>query len=71
MVNVGLHSVGTYHKKFGWKKKKNKKYTLWSVQEWHSAKHSLPSVRRLTLGKEASLPSAKARRSAKVNGRQL
>jgi hypothetical protein len=20
MVHVGLHSVGTYHKKFGWKK---------------------------------------------------
>jgi hypothetical protein len=24
MVHVGLHSVGTYHKKFGWKKKKIK-----------------------------------------------
>jgi hypothetical protein len=23
MVHVGLHSVGTYHKKFGWEKKKN------------------------------------------------
>jgi hypothetical protein len=22
MVHVGLHSVATYHKKFGWKKKK-------------------------------------------------
>jgi hypothetical protein len=24
MVHVGLHSVGTYHKKFGWEKKKIK-----------------------------------------------
>jgi hypothetical protein len=24
MVYVGLHSVGTYHKKFGWENKKNK-----------------------------------------------
>jgi hypothetical protein len=26
MVHVGLHSVGTNHKKFGWKKKKRKIY---------------------------------------------
>jgi hypothetical protein len=26
VVHVGLHSVGTYHKKFGWEKKKIKKY---------------------------------------------
>jgi hypothetical protein len=25
MVHVGLHSVGTYHQKFGWEKKKIKK----------------------------------------------
>jgi hypothetical protein len=25
MVHVGLHSVRTYHKKFGWENKKNKK----------------------------------------------
>jgi hypothetical protein len=25
MVHVGLYSIGTYHKKFGWEKKKNKK----------------------------------------------
>jgi hypothetical protein len=24
MVHVGLYSVGTYHKKFGWENKKNK-----------------------------------------------
>jgi hypothetical protein len=58
MVHVGLHSVGTYHKNFGWEKKKRKKHTLSSVS-W------------LTLGKEASLPSANARRSAKANDRQL
>jgi hypothetical protein len=50
MVHVGLHSVGTYHKKFGWENKKN----------------TLPSVRRRTLGKEACLPSAKTRHSAKI-----
>jgi hypothetical protein len=49
MVHVGLHSVGTYHKKFGWKNKKIKN-TLPSVQRWHSAKHALPSFRRMTLG---------------------
>jgi hypothetical protein len=48
MVHVGLHSVGTYHKKFG---KENKKYTLSSVLEWHSAKKVLPSVIRGALGK--------------------
>jgi hypothetical protein len=32
MVHVGLHSVRTYHKKFGWEKKKEKN-TLPSVQE--------------------------------------
>jgi hypothetical protein len=26
MVHVGLHSVGTYHKKFGWQKRKRKMY---------------------------------------------
>jgi hypothetical protein len=52
-------------------KEKIKKYTLPSVQEWHSAKRSLSSVSRLTLGKEASLPSANAWHSAKANGRQL
>jgi hypothetical protein len=66
MVHVGLHSVGTYHKKFYWEKKKNKKYTLPSVQKWHSTKHDLPSVSRLTLSKEASLTSANTRRSTKI-----
>jgi hypothetical protein len=47
-------------------KGKNKKYTLPSVQEWHSAKLALWSANWLTLGKEASLPSANFRRSAKL-----
>jgi hypothetical protein len=64
MEHLSLHSVETYHKKFGWEKKI--KYTLSSVQGWHSAKHALLSVRRQTLGKEASLSSAKAQRSAKI-----
>jgi hypothetical protein len=50
MVHVGLHSVGTYHKKFGWQNKKIKVYTLPSVQVGHSAKLALPSVIRRTLG---------------------
>jgi hypothetical protein len=45
---------------------KIKIYTLSSVQEWHSAKRIVPSVRRKTLDKEASLPSAKAWCSAKI-----
>jgi hypothetical protein len=35
MVHLGLHSVGTYHKKFGWQNKKN----------------TLPSAQKVTLGK--------------------
>jgi hypothetical protein len=65
MIHVGLYSVGTYHKKFGWEKKKIKN-TLSSAQAWHSVKHVLPSVRRKTLGKETYLLSAKAWRSAKI-----
>jgi hypothetical protein len=38
MVHVGLYSVGTHQKIFGWENKKNKKCTLPSVQKWHSAK---------------------------------
>jgi hypothetical protein len=61
MVHVGLHSVVTYHKKFGLEKN-----ILPSVQEWHSAKPALPSIRRKTLGTEASLPSVRARHLAKI-----
>jgi hypothetical protein len=68
MVHVGLHSVGIRNipKTFGWEKKKKKKNTLSSVQEWHSGQHALPSVKVKTLGIEASLPSVKARHSAKI-----
>jgi hypothetical protein len=38
MVHVGLHSVGTYHKKFGGQNKKKYKYALPSVHRKHSAK---------------------------------
>jgi hypothetical protein len=51
MEHVSLHSVGTYHKKFGWEKKNKIKYTLSSVHGWHSAKHNLPSVYPGTLDK--------------------
>jgi hypothetical protein len=59
MVHVGLHSVGTYHKKFG---KENRKIEICFAE-----------CLRVTLGngKEASLPSTNSRRSAKANGRQL
>jgi hypothetical protein len=71
MVHVGLHSVGTYHKKFGWENKKNKN-VLCRVSRNDTRQRSLCRVSAsLTLGKEASLPSANARPSAKVNGRQL
>jgi hypothetical protein len=39
MVHVGLHSVGTYHKKFGWENKKIKIY--------------FAECPEMTLGKEA------------------
>jgi hypothetical protein len=65
MEHLSLHSVRTYHKKFGWEKEKIK-YILPSVQGWHSAKHALPSVIRRTFGKEAFLPNAKAWRSVKM-----
>jgi hypothetical protein len=61
MVHVGLHSVGTYHKKFGDQNKKNK----------NMQRHSLPSASYLTLGKESALPSVCFRLSANTNGRQL
>jgi hypothetical protein len=40
MVHVGLHSVGTYHKKFGWQNKKIKIFS-WLTLDKES---SLPSV---------------------------
>jgi hypothetical protein len=64
MVHVGLHSVGTYHKKFGWKKGKNKnilcrvlengtrqRHLLPSVREWHSAKTSFTECQARAIGK--------------------
>jgi hypothetical protein len=65
MEHISLHSVGTNHKKFGWETKKIK-YILPSVQDIHSAKHSLSSVGFETLGKVDSLPSANARHSVEV-----
>jgi hypothetical protein len=56
MVHVGLHSVGTYHKKFGWENKKIKIFFA-ECQRMALGKHALPSVRHGTLVKD--------------NGRQL
>jgi hypothetical protein len=69
MIHVGLHSVGTYHKKFGRQNKKMKIYFA-ECQEVTLGKErfaecqkgdtrqsvmtsSLPSVPRMTLGKDA------------------
>jgi hypothetical protein len=49
MIHVGLHSVGTHHKKV-WLKKKQLKFALPSVNIRHSVKKSLPSASRVTLG---------------------
>jgi hypothetical protein len=57
MIHVGLHSVGTYHKKFGRQNKKTKIYFAECLEK--------------TLGKEDSLPSVNPRLSAKTDGRQL
>jgi hypothetical protein len=57
MIHVGLHSVGTYHKKFG---RQNKKIKIYFVE-----------CLEMTLGKEDSLPSANRWLSAKTDGRQL
>jgi hypothetical protein len=65
MEHVSLHSVGTNHKKV-WLGKEKKKNILCRVFKILSIKHSLPSVGLATLDKVASLPSAKARCSAKV-----
>jgi hypothetical protein len=60
MIHVGLHSVGTYHKKFGRQNKKNKKILYRVSREdtrqsvlcrvpniWHSAKRTLRRVPNL------------------------
>jgi hypothetical protein len=67
MVHVGLHSVVTYQKSLVGKRKKIKN-TLPSVQEWHSAQHALPSVRRKTLDKEASFAKCQSSALGKDNG---
>ena len=52
MVLVGLHSVGTHHKKV-WLKKKQLKFALPSVNIRHSVKKTLPSANGQALGKAA------------------
>jgi hypothetical protein len=73
MVHVGLHSVGTYHKKFGGQNKKNKKCfvvcpwktlgkdSLCRVPDiWHSAKNLLCRVP--TFGPRQRLTTVSCRR---------
>jgi hypothetical protein len=65
MVHVGLHSVATYHKKFGWQ---NNKIKIYFVEFPRKALGKACSVECQTgaLGKKASLPSARTRLSAKI-----
>jgi hypothetical protein len=65
MVHVGLHNRNI-PQKVDLQNKKNKKYTLPSVQRGHSAQLALPSVKRGALGKEDSLSSARTWLSAKI-----
>jgi hypothetical protein len=60
MEHIGLHSVGTYHKKFGWKKKKNKN-VLCRVSKNDTRQSMLCRVQKKT-----SLPGANIRRSVKI-----
>jgi hypothetical protein len=53
MVHVGLHSIVTYHKKFGWEKKKIKNILCRVSASWHSAKK--PVCRVPTLGARQKL----------------
>jgi hypothetical protein len=71
MVHVGLHSVVTYHKKFGGQNKKNKNMLCRVSTEDTRQRHPLSSASYLTLGKESALPSVYFWPSAKTNGRQL
>jgi hypothetical protein len=50
MVHVGLYSVGTYHKNFGWENKINKN-VLCRVSRNYT-RQPLPSASWLTLDKE-------------------
>jgi hypothetical protein len=68
MVHVGLHSVWTYHKKFGGQNKKNKNVLCRVSKDDTRQRHSLPSAIYLALGKESALPSAGFRPSAKADG---
>jgi hypothetical protein len=65
MVHVGLHSVGTYHKKFGWQNKKNK-YILCRVSRITLGTVCSVECQTGALGKEASLTSARTRLSTKI-----
>jgi hypothetical protein len=73
MVHVGLHSVGTYHKKFIWQKKKRKNILCRVFRNdtrqsklcrvsasWHSAKK--PLCRVPTLGARQKLMAVSYRR---------
>jgi hypothetical protein len=65
MVHVGLHSVGTYHKKFGWQNKKIKIYFAECPRK-ALGKACSAECQRGAIGKEDSLPSAITQLSAKV-----
>ena len=59
MIHVGLHSVVTYHKKFGGQTRKNKNILCQVPSTWHSAKN--PLCRVPTLGPRQRLASVSCR----------
>jgi hypothetical protein len=59
MVHVDLNSVGTYHKKFGWEKKKNKKKIYFA------------ECPEMTLRKEDFFAECQLSALGKVNDHQL
>ena len=70
MVDVGLHSVGTYYKKFGWK---NKKIKIYFAECPRRALGKPYSTKCQTVGTRQKRTFAECQNSAlgKDNGRQL
>jgi hypothetical protein len=71
MVHVGLHSVGTYHKKYGWEKKKIK--NIYFAECPKMALGTVCSTECQQVDTRQTSFFAECQRSAlgKVNGRQL
>ena len=70
MVHVDLHSVGTYHKKFGWQNKKNKIYFI-ECPRMALGKLALLSVGRGGTRQRSFFAECQNSALGKDNGRQL